>query len=257
MHIGLLAHARQLANISYRDSSNCGAGRVGCPACGCRPSPPVTRVRLPGERRRAPHPRPWRRPPDRGLHGAAGLLQGTGIDAAPRRAGPSWRQFLIAQARGIFAADFVHVDTVLLRRVYALIVIEHGTRRAHLAGIRAPWSSGTDSPRACAAYRPGRPGTGSTSSPAPTTWARTATWRPSKPTAMPGPGSSCSSCAGSGPRGTFPTRAGTTTSPARPSCRASSLAVTAPIPGSTSAPASLAESAPGGAPLGPPGGLVG
>jgi hypothetical protein len=29
------------------------------------------------------------------------------------------------------------VDTVLLRRIYALIVIEHGTRRAHLAGISA------------------------------------------------------------------------------------------------------------------------
>jgi len=29
------------------------------------------------------------------------------------------------------------VDTVLLRRVYALIVIEHGTRQAHLAGITA------------------------------------------------------------------------------------------------------------------------
>jgi hypothetical protein len=29
------------------------------------------------------------------------------------------------------------VDTVLLRRIYALIVIEHGTRRAHLAGITA------------------------------------------------------------------------------------------------------------------------
>jgi putative transposase len=29
------------------------------------------------------------------------------------------------------------VDTVLLRRLYALIVIEHGTRRAHLAGITA------------------------------------------------------------------------------------------------------------------------
>ena len=40
-----------------------------------------------------------------------------------------------AQPRGIIAVDFVHVDTVLLRRVYALIVIEHGTRRAHLAGI--------------------------------------------------------------------------------------------------------------------------
>jgi transposase InsO family protein len=29
------------------------------------------------------------------------------------------------------------MDTVLLRRVYALIVIEHGTRRAHLVGITA------------------------------------------------------------------------------------------------------------------------
>jgi putative transposase len=29
------------------------------------------------------------------------------------------------------------VDTVLLRRIYALIVIEHGTRRAYLAGITA------------------------------------------------------------------------------------------------------------------------
>jgi putative transposase len=54
-----------------------------------------------------------------------------------RRAGPTWKQFLAAQARGILAPDFVHVDTVLLRRIYALIVIEHGTRRVHLAGITA------------------------------------------------------------------------------------------------------------------------
>jgi putative transposase len=55
----------------------------------------------------------------------------------PRRNDSSWRQFLTAQASGILAADFVHVDTVLLRRFCALIVIEHGTRRAHLAGIAA------------------------------------------------------------------------------------------------------------------------
>jgi putative transposase len=65
------------------------------------------------------------------------VLRDAGIDPAPRRAGPTWRQFLTAQAGGIIAADFVHVDTVLLRRVYALVVIEHGTRRAHLAGITA------------------------------------------------------------------------------------------------------------------------
>jgi hypothetical protein len=47
------------------------------------------------------------------------------------------RQFLAAQARGIPAADFVHADTVPLRRVHALVVTEHGTRRAHLAGITA------------------------------------------------------------------------------------------------------------------------
>ena len=65
------------------------------------------------------------------------ILHDAGIDPAPRRAGPTWKQFLTTQARGIVAVDFVHVDTVLLRRVYALIVIEHGTRRAHLAGITA------------------------------------------------------------------------------------------------------------------------
>jgi len=60
-----------------------------------------------------------------------------GIDPAPRRSGPIWRQFLTAQAKGIMAVDFVHVDTVFLKRIYALIVVEHGSRRAHLAGITA------------------------------------------------------------------------------------------------------------------------
>jgi putative transposase len=65
------------------------------------------------------------------------ILHDAGIDPAPRRTGPTWKQFLTVRARGILAADFVRVDTVLLRRVYVLIVIEHGTRRVHLAGITA------------------------------------------------------------------------------------------------------------------------
>ena len=44
------------------------------------------------------------------------ILHAAGIDPAPRRTGPTWKQFLTAQARGILAVDFVHVDTVLLRR---------------------------------------------------------------------------------------------------------------------------------------------
>ena len=63
------------------------------------------------------------------------ILRAVGIDPAPRRPGPSWRQFLHAQAAGIVAVDFLHVDTVLLRRLYVLVFIEHGTRRMHLGGV--------------------------------------------------------------------------------------------------------------------------
>ncbi|MCW7945020.1 integrase [Streptomyces hygroscopicus] len=60
-----------------------------------------------------------------------------GIDPAPQRSGPTWSQFLTAQAHGIIAADFLHLDTVPLKRLYALVFIEHGTRRVHLAGVTA------------------------------------------------------------------------------------------------------------------------
>ena len=58
-----------------------------------------------------------------------GILHDAGIDPAPRRSSPTWRQFLTTQAHAILAVDFVRVDTVLLKRIYALILIEHGTRR--------------------------------------------------------------------------------------------------------------------------------
>ncbi|WP_406337651.1 integrase [Streptomyces sp. NBC_00649] len=66
-----------------------------------------------------------------------GILHAAGIDPAPQRSGPTWRQFLTAQAHGIIAADFLHLDTISLKRLYALIYIEHDTRRVHLAGVTA------------------------------------------------------------------------------------------------------------------------
>jgi transposase InsO family protein len=65
------------------------------------------------------------------------ILKNAGLDPAPRRAGPTWRQFLTAQTHAILAVDFAHVDTVFLRRLYVLVVVEHGRRRVHLAGITA------------------------------------------------------------------------------------------------------------------------
>jgi putative transposase len=65
------------------------------------------------------------------------ILRAAGIRPAPRRCGPTWRQFLHAQAAGIIAVDFLHVDTVRLKRLYVLVFIEHGTRRIHLGGVTA------------------------------------------------------------------------------------------------------------------------
>jgi putative transposase len=62
------------------------------------------------------------------------ILTKAGVDPAPRRTGPTWTQFLSAQAKGILACDFLHVDTIGLTRVYVLILMEIGTRRVHVLG---------------------------------------------------------------------------------------------------------------------------
>lgn len=60
------------------------------------------------------------------------ILLKEGLGPAPRRAGPSWSEFLRAQAEGILACDFFTVETAFLKTLYVLFFIEVGTRRVHI-----------------------------------------------------------------------------------------------------------------------------
>ena len=62
------------------------------------------------------------------------LLLAAGLKPAPRRAGPSWREFLRQQAASTLACDFFTVETLTLRRYYVFFFIELASRRVHLAG---------------------------------------------------------------------------------------------------------------------------
>ena len=65
----------------------------------------------------------------------ARILKGHGLEPAPRRNGPTWREFLHAQAAHVVATDFFIVDTVLPKWLYVLFFIELGHRRVWITGV--------------------------------------------------------------------------------------------------------------------------
>jgi putative transposase len=65
------------------------------------------------------------------------ILTKAGIPPAPRRTGPTWAQFLHAQAQAILATDFFTVDLLDGTSAYVLAVIEHATRRIRILGVTA------------------------------------------------------------------------------------------------------------------------
>jgi putative transposase len=87
------------------------------------------------------------------------LLRRNGFGPAPRGDGPSWTEFLRAQAEGILACDFFSVETAFLQTLYVLFFIDVGTRRVHVMTSTRNPDAGYTTQQARNLYMAGEPPT--------------------------------------------------------------------------------------------------
>ncbi|MGI8519016.1 MAG: integrase core domain-containing protein [Actinomycetota bacterium] len=88
------------------------------------------------------------------------VMRRSGLGPVLRGAGPSWSEFLRAQASTVVACDFFTVYSSFGKTIYVLFLIELSSRQVHLAGCTTrPTTPGSPSRRETSRWRSPTPAT--------------------------------------------------------------------------------------------------